>query len=799
MFKNHLKVALRNLIKHKFYAFINVLGLAVGLAACLLIGFWVKNELSYDRHYTKIDRMYRVTTDYGLTKPMQYFAYSPGLLAKTFKEIFPEVEEAVRIRTLGTQVMSYKENKFKVDKIAYSDPGLFNIFSIPLVEGNPATALVEPNSIVINKSTAKRLFGIEDPLNKMVIFNNNENYKVTGVFEDMPETSHFKMNVFLSIERILEQGWIQDWMSHNLNTYLLLKEQADPKLLEAKFPEAIKTYSSKAIYDLTSIPWEEMKKNNLSYDWKLQPVKDIHLHSDLHGEIEANGNIIYIYTFSFIALLILLIACINYINLATARSADRSKEIGVRKVAGAYRIQLIRQFLNESLILSFLATLLAIGLMELFLPAFNQVAGKSITVQYWGNWQFLLGLLLCPLLLALLSGFYPAFLLSSFQPAQTLKGKLTSGMKSSRFRNLLVIIQFSISIFLIVGTLVLYRQIDFIQNKDIGYEKDHLLLVEDTYLLGEQGESFKGELLRYPEIISGTFTNFLPVNGYGSWGTSLRDKNQNNNIECTIWLVDYDYPQTLKMKMKEGRYFSPDFPSDSSSVVVNESAIRMLGYKEPIGQTISVWDDEYTIIGVIKDFNYSSMRNRIKPTALFREDNNNLLTLRIDGKRTKEAITLVQQQWKKMAPGQPFSYSFMDERFDQMYQEEQKTATVLSFFSGLAIFIACLGLFALAAFTAEKRKKEIGVRKVLGSSVVSIVLLLSKDFAKLILIAFLIASPIAWYVMNNWLEGFAFRTSIGVGVFLIAAGLSFIVAWITMSYHAIKAATDDPVNSIRYE
>ncbi|MTI31230.1 ABC transporter permease, partial [Xanthovirga aplysinae] len=767
MFKNHLKIALRNLLKHRFYTFINGLGLAVGLAAFLLIVFWVKDEWSYDKYNTKIDRMYRVTVDWGLTKPNQQMAYCPIFLAEKFKEIYPEIEEAVRIMDIGDHTINYNENNLKTDKVAYAGAGLFSIFSIPLVKGNPATALVAPNSLVIDESTAKRLFGEEDPLNKMVVLDNNENYKVTGVFEDIPATSHFKFNSFVSIENLLKQDWTKELTAHSVWTYLLLREQTDPKLLEAKFPQAIKTYLSGDILEMTGVPWEELKQNNLNYDWKLQAVKDIHLHSIVDGE---KGDIIYVYAFSFIAVLILLIACINYINLATARSADRSKEIGVRKVAGAYRTQLVRQFLNESLLLSLIATLLAIGLVELFLPAFNQVTGKSIYVQYWGNWPLLISLLLCPLLLALLSGFYPAFLLSGFQPARVLKGKLNSGMKNTRFRNILVIIQFSISIFLTVSTLVLYQQINFIQNRDIGYAKNHLLIVEDTHLLGKQKESFKEELLHNPQFFSGTFTNYLPVD-YFNQGTILKGNGQYNSFECSTLFVDYSYVSTLGMKMKDGRYFSPDFPSDASSVVLNESTIKKLGYEEPIGQTISAWGEEYTIIGVVKDFNYSSMRNRIKPAALFLKPNNGVLTLRIDGNSTKEAIALVKEQWAKMASGQPFSYSFMDEHFDKMYRKEQKTARVLSLFSGLAIFIASLGLFALAAFTSEQRKKEIGVRKVLGSTVPSIVLLLSKDFAKLILIAFVIASPIAWYVMNDWLEGFAYRTSIGVGVFLIAIGL----------------------------
>ncbi|MTI31751.1 ABC transporter permease [Xanthovirga aplysinae] len=799
MFKNYLIIALRNLIKNKFYASINVIGLAVGLSACLLIAFWVKDELSYDRHYSKIDRLYRLTVDYGLNKPVINLAYSPGPLAETFKEFFPEVEEVVRIRITWTKVLSHKLNSLKIDKVTYADPSLFKVFSIPLIQGDPNTALVEPNSIVLDESTAKRLFGDKDPLNKMVVLDNNQNYKVTGVFQNIPENSHLKVNVFCSIEKILEEPWTQEWTSHSLYTYLLLKEQTDPKFLEAKFPEVIKTYASKDIYEATGSNWEEMKKNNLTLDWHLQPVKNIHLYSNLEGEAEHNGNITYVYAFSFIAILILTVACINYINLATARSTNRGKEIGVRKVVGAQRPQLIRQFLSESLILSFCATLLAIGLMELFLPTFNQVSGKSISVQYWGNWQLLSGLLACPLLLATLSGFYPAFFLSTFQPVTVLRGKLTSEPNGAKFQSLLVIIQFAISIFLIVGTLVLYQQIHFIHKKDIGFVKDHLLIVEGTYVLGERAEPLKQELLNFPEFKSGTFTGYLPVEFASRWGSVLEGNGEGNRVDCTIWLVDFDYINTLGMKLKEGRYFSTDYPSDSSAVVVNESAIKMLGYNEPIGQTIRLYGKEYPIIGVVKDFNYTSMKNRIKPAALFLENNTDNLTFRIDGKRTKEAMTLLEHHWKKIAPDQPLTYSFMDERFDQMYKEEQKTAKVLSIFSGLAIFIACLGLFALAAFTAEQRKKEIGVRKVLGSSVTSIVLLLSKDFAKLIFIAFLIASPIAWWVMNDWLEGFAYRTSIGVGVFLVAAGLSFLVAWITMSYHAIKAATDDPVNSIRYE
>ncbi|MTI33163.1 ABC transporter permease [Cytophagales bacterium RKSG123] len=798
MFKNHLKIAFRNLIKQKFYSFINVLGLAVGLASCLLIWFWVQDELSYDRHHTNIDRLYRVTTDYGLTGADRKLAVSSGKIAETFKEVFPEVEESARIYNSEDNILSFGQNNFRIQSVGYSEPSLFRLFTIPMLKGDPKTALAEPNSMVIDESTAKRLFGDKAPIGKLVVKNKEDTYKVTGVFQDIPENSHFKFSVFCSLENFWKYPWGEkDWVASNVHVYLLLKEQANPSTLEAKFPQVLKTYAAVDFLNRMGMEWEEVQQK---WGLHMQAVKDIHLHSDLEAEIRPNGSITYIYIFSTIALFILIIACINYMNLATARSADRAKEVGVRKVLGAYRYQLIKQFMTESFLLTIVSAFMALGLVEILLPAFNRLSEKSITSHYWDNWPLIAGLGTGLFALAILSGFYPAFFLSRFQAAKVLKGRITSGMKGTKLRNLLVVVQFAVSIFLIVGTLVVYRQLSFVQNKDVGFNREELLIVEGTHALGKQTETFKQELLKYPEFKSGTVSGFLPVDFAARWSSSIAVKGRKmRSIDATYWQVDYDYLKTLEMQMKEGRFFSADFPSDSSAIVLNEAAVKKLALESPLGKVVKQFRKEYTVIGVVKDFNYESLRSTIRPASLALGDQTWLTTFRIDGSKVKEALAHLETQWEKMAPGEPYSYSFLEDRFNEMYKQEQKMGKVMATFSSLAIFVACLGLFGLAAFTAEQRRKEIGIRKVLGSSIRAIVLLLSKDFARLIIIAFLIACPVSWWIMNDWLKGFEYRTTLGLGVFLLAASLSFIVAWITMSFHAIKAATEDPVNAIRYE
>ncbi|MTI29717.1 ABC transporter permease, partial [Xanthovirga aplysinae] len=783
MLKNYFKTAFRNLIKHRFYTLINLLGLSVGLAACLLIFFWVQDELSYDRHNKDLDQLYRLYISFNFKDYQGTQAVFPGFIAQTFKNDFPEIEQAGRYRHQGSGLLTFGSTSFKAETLAYADSTLFQVLSLSFIKGDPEHALRGPNSILLNESIAKKIFGEEDPLGQLLVLDQDKTFKVSGVFKDMPANTHFNYNVFASVQS-LDEPFYDTFRSHNSYTYVKLHPGVSPRNLEAKIQENfVRKKYEPGFLEAWGKNWEELTKESGQevVTYHLEAVKNIHLYSEGIGP-GSDKAIEFVYIFSAIALIILTIASINYMNLATARSTNRAKEVGIRKTLGAYRAQLKKQFITESFILSLFALAISLIFLELALPAFNQLANKSLNIHYWGNWKF--GFLCAGLifLLTFLAGAYPAFYLSAFNPSSIIKGGLTKGKKGQQVRNLLVVIQFSISIFLIVGTIIIFKQIKFVQQADLGFNKKQVLILKDAYGLGKNIRGFKEEVLRNPLFKSASITGYIPVDNYYTdyYRTSYWSEEGKTELSTLAFTIDHDYFNTYGMELASGRFFSPEFSTDSTAVVINETAAKILQLENPIGTRISSGDQTnkefkvanyYTIVGVVKDFHFQSMRNEIFPIVMHLGNNSGMMGFQIEESSARDAMAFLKQKWNKMAPGQPFSYTFLDDQFNQLYQGEQRTAKIMAIFSGLAIFIACLGLFALAAFTAEQRKKEIGVRKVLGSSVFSIVLLLSRDFAKLILIAFIIASPFAWYVMNDWLEGFAYRTSIGIGVFLIAIGL----------------------------
>ncbi|MTI29535.1 ABC transporter permease, partial [Xanthovirga aplysinae] len=581
---------------------------------------------------------------------------------------FPEVQQVTRIGILGTSSFTHKEKSFKVST-AYTDSTLFDVFTIPLIKGDPETALTQPNSLIIDETTANKIFGKEDPLGKTLLIDQNRNAKITGVFKDIPQNSHFHYNAFFPMVRIRSLLERENWLSHNFYTYLVLNENASPEKLEVKFPEMLRKTVGPVIQQFFGASMEEMENKGTSFAYSLQPVKDIHLLSNLRDEHEPNGSITYVYIFSAIAFIILLIACTNYINLTTARSAERAKEVGIRKSVGAFRSQLLFQFLSESLLLSIISLLLAIGLVDLSLPAFNYLADKPLTSNYWDNGPLLITISGVILFVGTLSGAYPAFILSSTNPAKVLKGNLNSTFKGSNLRSTLVVLQFSISIFLMIGTGVIYKQLNFIRNTNTGFQKEQLVTIHDAYTLGQQAQSFKKEILKNSVFKSATVSGFLPVSPSEKSFDSYQSKEQqamNQTFAMDRWAVDYDYLKTLGMEMAQGRFFSPNFPSDSSAIVVNESTVRKLGFDHPIGQRImqnrtNKW---YTIIGVVKNFNFESLKENIGPLAMVLENSRGAITIRFEGQKATEAIALLQNQWNMMAPGQPFKYSFLDDRFN---------------------------------------------------------------------------------------------------------------------------------------
>lgn len=817
MFRNYFTIALRNLRKHSFYTMINVMGLAIGIASCLIIVTYVINETSFDKHHKDWERIYRVDDEIKFGPNHLRLGVAPAPLADAFRHDFPEVESICRFWSNGSMLVKRVDQNIKETRAIFADSSIFSVFTIPFLEGNPKLALRDPYTMVISKHAAEKYFPNEDPLNQTLILENKDSYKIVGVYEDMPETSHFRFDIMLAL---VSTPYNKDgnWLSNNFSTYLKLRAGADPKALEAKFPHMVDIYCGpQARMALGGeFTMEQFRASGNKLEFSLRPIADIHLHSDMMGELGVNSSITYIYLFGAIALFILIIACINFMNLSTARSANRAKEVGVRKVMGSLRFHLVRQFLTESVMLSFFSFLLALAIAWMALPSFNKLANKELFFPF-GDPAFWGVLMLAAVAVGVVAGVYPSFFLSAFKPVNVLKGNLSLGLKSGWVRSVLVVFQFFISIILIIGTLAVNRQLDFIQQKRIGFNKDQVIIIKDAYGLGDQLESFKEEALKDSKIVSGTISGFLPVAGTSRsdntfWPEGVQPT-QENLISLQCWRVDHDYVKTLGMSITDGRDFSRDFKSDSNAVILNHAALKLFGITEnPIGKAISTWGEnptdkpfdqvkfaKFTVIGVLEDFNYESLRENIGAVGLFLQRSRGLISFRFKAQDTQDVIKSLQETWQKIAPGMPFAYSFLDQDFESMYSAEQRLGRIFTVFAGLAIIIACLGLFALTAFTAEQRTKEIGIRKVMGASVGSIIVLLSKEFGKLILVAFVFAVPIAWYSISTWLDTYTYHTTIGILIYGGAGLGSFLIAWLTMGYQSFRAATSDPVRALRSE
>lgn len=811
MLRNYFSVAFRNLLKHKFYSGINILGLSIGLACFLFIMLFVTDELSYDHHVPDAARIYRMdfTGAINGNEFVTALMCAPG--AKTMKADFPEVEDAFRFRNTGNWFIKRKgqELTFKEEKVIYADPNVVDFWGLPLVYGDAATCLSRPKTLLLDQTTARKIFGDENPVGQMVVLDNKHDYEVTGVYADLPRNSHFHYNVMITMldRKEAEQNF---WMSFNFNTYLKLRPDADPVALEAKFPSLVESKVGPEVQQFMNMSLEEFSSTGNYAGFYLFPLEKIHLYSDKMGELEANGDIKYIYIFSAIGLFILILACINFMNLATARSANRAKEVGIRKVMGAFRSQLIRQFISEAMLLTLLSTLVAFALAWVLLPHFNDLAEKKLESADLLSPAFLLIMSGILVLVGLISGSYPAFYLSAFRPAETLKGKVALGLRSGRIRSTLVVFQFTISIIMIVGTAIVFDQLTYIQNKKLGFNKEQIIMVQDAWILGDKVESFKTEALRDSRVVSGTVASFLPVNTENNNNVYFPGKAVSGTETYILnnhW-IDHDYFETLGMEIVQGRAFSKDFPSDTAAAIINESAIRHMGLQMPVeGQYLSTYDGgqdttylvSYKIVGVVKDFHYASLKENIQPLVFHLGKSTGYVSFKINTADAEATVSHLRTVWDDLAPGQPFAYSFLDERFDRLYSAEQRIGKIFGVFAGLSIFIACLGLFGLASFTAEQRRKEIGIRKVLGASVSHIVNKLSLSFIKLVLVAFAIATPIAYYAMKVWLDDFVFRTDIKVMTFVLSGVAAAGIAWLTMSYQSWKAARANPVVSLRNE
>jgi putative ABC transport system permease protein len=810
MLRNYLKTALRNLWKNKGFSAINIVGLAIGLATCLLILIFVMDELSYDRYNDKADRICRLDGEIKFGGNHFILAVAPAPAGPAVLRDYPEVEKEVRLRSNGGKLVKKGAQNIKEEAVIWADSTLFDVFTLPMIEGDPHTALKEARSVVITEKIAKKYFDQTNVVGRTLIFNDSIPYKVTGVIRDLPVASHFHFDFFLSLTESEEAKRTDDgWLSNNFNTYLLLREGTDPAKFEVKLGGLVTKYVAPLLHAAVNISLDDFYKAGNTVKFSLTPLTAIHLHSNKTAELEANGNIQYVYIFGAIAAFILLIACVNFMNLSTARSANRAKEVGIRKVLGSLRGSLISQFMLESVLISFVAMLLAIGFAFLLLPVFNQLSAKHMELGLFSRswlWPSMLGLML---LVGLLAGSYPAFYLSAFRPIVVLKGSVASGFKTSWLRNSLVVFQFFISIFLLVGTAVIYRQLNYIQNRELGFNRSQVMIVHNPYVMGSQARVFEEKMLHLPGVEGATMSGYLPTadNRNDDAIFLSPDLDIKKSISMQTWPIDDQYIPVLGMKMVQGRNFSKKFLTDSTAVIVNEAALRFMQGQNPLESKLYQLDDIKTkktkafhVIGVVKDFNFNSLREVVTPMVLFLAHDDGSLALRVSNSGNLHRLAgQIEAEWRKMAPSQPFSYDFMDDEFNNIYLNEQRMGGISLSFSVLAIFVACLGLFGLTAYAAEQRTREIGIRKVLGASVSGIIRLLSRDFLRLVVVAMLIAFPLSWFVMRRWLQDFAYRISIGWEIFAVAAVLAVGIALLTVSFQAVRAALSNPVKSLRSE
>jgi putative ABC transport system permease protein len=792
MFKNYLKTALRNIRKHTIYSFINISGLAIGMACCFFIFLWVKNELSYDRFHEKTDRIHRVIAEHFTEGRSDLFPATPAPLAQALMDGCPEVEQALRIEDYNDIRLANKNKQFWGNRGLLTDPNFFDVFSFPLIKGNPHTALTSIDSIVITEAVAHKCFGEEEPLDQVLTLGsrNPRDYRVTGVLKDIPKNSHLQFDFLLSFSIIT---YNLNWSCWNYMTYVLLSSPETKPAVETKSSDLL------------------IKIGKPNFKLHLQPVAQIHLHSSFRVDVDTNGKIAHVYLFSVMGIMLILLACINFVNLCTARSALRQKEVGVRKVVGASRRQLIKQFIGESVFLSFLAFLISIVLLKILLPYFNTLLNQDLSFSLFHGFSFLLLMAGLALVVGLLSGIYPAYIISAFHPKQTISGGFTrQGTRhSARLRKSLVVTQFAISILFITSSLFVRNQLHYISNKDLGYEKNHLVIlpfekVMPAYRgveLGQRQESLKTELLQNVAITNATFSSYS-LNRSCAHQSVWWEGKTGEDILMDWISVDYDFFKTMEIKFKEGRPFSRKFPTDPKmAYILNESAVKKTGWSKAEGRQFQIPGPRKigTVVGVVNDFNYKSLHTEIQPLVITLGRTQYYMIIRIRPDNLPSTLAYMKKKWNEFFPGQTFEYSFLDEDFDRVYRSEIQMGKVFNTIAGLAVFIACLGLFGLVSFAAERRTKEIGIRKVLGASLSRIAVLIAKEPTGCIVLANLIAWPIAWYAMSRWSQNFAYRAPITLWPFLISGGLAILVALLTMSIQILRAASANPVDSLRYE
>lgn len=810
MLRNYLVIAMRNLRRNKVFSIVNVLGLAIGLACCILIALFVFDELSYDDYPVHAADIYRVEIHLLSNSGMIGYSNVDIAVGQGIKDAFPQVKAYTRFFPADADYWGSGDKQFKEEKMGFADQNFFSFFSLPLVEGDAATALAGPHSIVISQTMARKYFGQSDAMGK-TLMSGGFPVKVTGVMKDMPGNSHFHFDGVISMVTLHPTRWT--WSNVRYYTYLQLDKGADPKKIEAGMPRLVAKYVVPEVQHDENVSLAEAEKSVNTFLFVLRPLRDIHFHGKSSNELEHNGDIQLVYLFSALAVFILVLACVNFTNLSTAIGSRRGKEVGIRKVMGSLKRQLVGQFLAEAVVLTFLALLVAVGLVVVLLPYFDQLAGKHFSFSGLLHFRTLAVLLALGLVTGVCAGGYPAFFLSSLNVIRVLKGVVTGGKGGMSLRSGLVVFQFFVSTSLIIGTLIVYRQLQYMQEQQLGYDKDHVIVIQDIGLLGGRDvrEAFRQQVVEDSRVVDASIGFMVP--GYVNSGSSLlypKDKQASGTdaiIPASTYIIDYDYIPTLGMKIVQGRNFSRDFPADTTrgirSAIINGSAVRELGWShtDPIGKIIvGSNNDEYRVVGVVADFNYESLKHQISPLMMLLSPYPaGGLIVRANTRDMAGFLSDLEHQWKTLKPGAPFSYYFLDEQFAMLYAGERRTAQLFQLFSALAILIACLGLFGLAAFSTEQRAKEIGVRKVLGASVRQVLVLLAKEFLVLVGLAFVLAVPFSWWVMHVWLQDFAYRAPVAVWVFIVAGVVTALIALVTVSSRAIGAAMANPVKVLRSE
>jgi putative ABC transport system permease protein len=789
MFINYLKITFRNIKRHKAFSFINIAGLGTGLAISLFILLWVQDELSHDRFHKNYQNIYRIVEHWVISDgSVNPGATTPYPLGPALRENYPEVEESLHFLIENGILVEYENKRFYENKFAFADANFFSLFSFPLLKGNPETLIKDLNALVISQSMAKKYFGNEDPLGKILSINAQHDFIITGIMLDMPHNSHIQADFICNFEFLIANQWSKRWVDHMYYTYVRLRSNTDLETFGAK----IKTFINDNQHDPTTI------------HIALQPLKDIHLRSNFNYDMggTSQGKALYVYIFSIVAVLVLLIACINFMNLATAKSANRAKEIGVRKVSGASKNNLIKQFMGESFFMSLLALLFALICVAVLLPEFNSLTGKNLNSMSIINGSMFSYSLVLAVITGLLAGIYPAFYLSSFSPSYVLKGKLRSGAKGRYFRGALVVLQFSLSIILLIGTFVIRDQLTYMQDKNLGINKENIIYMEMRGKLKNNHDAFRTELTQLPEIRNVTTSSELPTNiRWATTGVDWEGKTPGYRIHWSVMSVDFDYIDTFGLEILEGRNFSKEMSTDTNTAyIINETGAAVLGYESATGKKFSLWDTEGTIIGVVRDFHINSLHEQIDPLIIKVNPRwNSLVFVKISSNNIRSVIAKIEEIHQRMNPDYPFQFHFLDAEYENIYLSEERTGKLFRYFSIVAIFISCLGLFGLSSFMAEQRTKEIGIRKVLGAKLSSILLQLLRDFSKWVLIANVIAWPIGYFVMKQWLRNFAYRIDFDWSIFLLSGAITLLIAVATVGYKSLKAATANPIDSLRYE